>query len=104
MSKVHWSVAGAKAELVAGLELMLSGVVAARRRRYLMMNATEATLPAIRAVLPSMGAPSVLNLAAEGEIAVHAAVDADDVWTLLPALKRAGASSILVLPVERLVP
>ncbi len=97
-------VAVEQAELVAGLELMLSGVVAARRRRYLMMNATEATLPAIRAVLPSMGAPSVLNLAAEGEIAIHAAVDADDVWTLLPALKRAGASSILVLPVERLVP
>lgn len=96
--------AGAKADLVAGLELMLSGVVAARRRRYLMMNATEEALPAIRAVLPSMGAPSVLNLAAEGEIAVHAAVDADDVWSLLPALKRAGASSILVLPVERLVP
>ena len=51
-----------------------------------------------------MGAPSVLQLADEGEIAVHAAVDADDVWTLLPALKEAGASSILVLPVERLVP
>ncbi len=61
-------------------------------------------LPAIRDVLPSMGAPSVLNLAAEGEIAIHAAVDADDVWNLLPPLKAAGASSILVLPVERLVP
>jgi ATP phosphoribosyltransferase-like protein len=51
-----------------------------------------------------MGAPSVLQLADEGEIAGHAAVEADDVWTLLPALKEAGASSILVLPVERLVP
>jgi ATP phosphoribosyltransferase len=93
-----------KGEAVARLELMLSAVVAARRRRYLMMNAAAAALPAIRDVLPSMGAPSVLNLAAEGEIAVHAAVDADDVWNLLPRLKAAGASSILVLPVERLVP
>ena len=50
-----------------------------------------------------MGAPSVLQLADEGEIAVHAAVEADEVWTLLPALKDAGATSILVLPVERLV-
>lgn len=93
-----------KRDLVESLELMLSGVVAARRRRYVMMNATLERLPAIRAVLPSMGAPTVLTLADEGEIAVHAAVDADDVWTLLPALRDAGASSILVLPIERLVP
>ncbi len=93
-----------RAELVGRLELMLSGVVAARRRRYVMLNAHRDDLPAIRDLLPGMGAPSVLQLADEGEIAVHAAVEADDVWTLLPALKEAGASSILVLPVERLVP
>ena len=40
----------------------------------------------------------------EGAIAVHAAVAADDVWSLLPALRDAGATSILVLPIERLVP
>ena len=91
-------------DLIERLELMLSGVVAARRRRYVMMNATTATLPAIRAVLPSMGAPTVLALAEEGDIAVHAAVAADDVWALLPALRDAGATSILVLPIERLVP
>ena len=91
-------------DLVERLELMLSGVVAARRRRYVMMNATTETLPAIRAVLPSMGAPTVLALAEEGDIAVHAAVAADDVWSLLPALRDAGATSILVLPIERLVP
>lgn len=88
---------------VERLRLMLAGVVAARRRRYVMMNASVDALPGIRAILPSMGAPTVLQLADEGEIAIHAAVDADDVWTLLPALKEAGASSILVLPVERLV-
>jgi ATP phosphoribosyltransferase len=90
-------------ELVDRLDLMLLGVVAARRRRYVMMNARLADLPAIRAVLPSMGAPTVLPLADEGQIAVHAAVDADVVWELLPALKDAGATSILVVPVERLV-
>ncbi len=90
-------------ELVDRLDLMLLGVVAARRRRYVMMNARADDLARIRTVLPSMGAPTVVPLADEGEIAVHAAVDADDVWELLPALKDAGATSILVLPVERLV-
>ena len=89
------------ADLVDRLVLMVSGVVAARRRRYVMMNARPRRARGDPAVLPSMGAPSVLPLASEGQIAVHAAVEADDVWTLLPALKQAGASSILVLPVER---
>jgi ATP phosphoribosyltransferase len=95
---------GEKDELVGRLALMLEAVVAARRRRYVMMNAPAAALEEIRAVLPSMGAPSVLELAEPGQIAVHAAIDADQVWDLLPPLKAAGATSILVVPVERLVP
>jgi ATP phosphoribosyltransferase len=91
-------------EAVERLELMLRSVVAARRRRYVMMNAPAAALAEIRTILPSMGAPSVLNLADPGQIAIHAAVDTDEVWELLPKLKGAGASSILVVPVERLVP
>jgi len=94
----------ARRELVERLQLMLEGVVAARNRRYVMLNATEADLPAIRALLPGMGSPSVLPLAEEGQIAVHAAVEADQIWDLLPPLKAAGASSILVVPVERLLP
>ena len=91
-------------ELVERLELMLSGVVAARRRRYLMLNVPVEALERVEALIPGMDSPSVLPLAEEGMKAVHAAVDADAIWSLLPALKAAGASSILVLPVERLVP
>ena len=61
--------AGEHPEEVARLGLMLVGVAAARRRRYVMMNATVGDPPAIRAVLPSMGALTVLQLAEEGEIA-----------------------------------
>jgi ATP phosphoribosyltransferase len=91
-------------ELVERLELMVRGVVSARRRRYVMLNAPEGALPRIRELLPGMDAPSVLQLAEPGQIAVHAAVDTDEIWDLLPPLKAAGATSILVVPVERLVP
>ena len=93
-----------KDEHLERLALMLEAVVAARRRRYVMMNAPAAALDEIRAVLPSMGAPSVLQLADPGQIAIHAAIETDQVWDLLPPLKAAGATSILVVPVERLVP
>jgi ATP phosphoribosyltransferase len=91
-------------ELIGRLQLMLEGVVAARSRRYVMLNAPEAALPEIRELLPGLGAPSVLALAEPGQIAVHAAVDVGEIWDLLPLLKAAGASSILVVPVERLLP
>src|SRR3954471_7971227 len=91
-------------ELVERLELMVRGVVSARQRRYVMLNAPEEALPRIRELLPGMGAPSVLQVAEPGQIAVHAAVDTDEIWNLLPPLKAAGASSILVVPVERLRP
>ena len=45
----------------------------------------------------------MLQLADEGEIAIHAAVEVDEIWSLLPVLREAGATSILVLPIERLV-
>src|SRR5207247_900109 len=95
---------GERSALAERLELMLRSVVAGRRRRYLMMNAAESALPELREILPSMGAPSVLSLAEEGQIAIHAAVDVDEIWELLPRLKAAGASSLLVVPIERLVP
>src|SRR4029079_3759164 len=90
-------------ELLERLELMVRGVVSARQRRYVMLNAPEEALPRIRELLPGMGAPSVLQLAEPGQIPGHAAVDTDEIWDLLPPLKAAGASSILVVPVERLV-
>ena len=89
---------------VERLVLMLQAVVAARQHRYVMMNAPASALDRIREVLPSMGAPSVLQLAEPGQIAIHAAIDVDQVWDLLAPLKAAGASSILVVPVERLLP
>jgi ATP phosphoribosyltransferase len=45
----------------------------------------------------------VLPLAEPGMVAVHSVIPAVDVWRLLPALERAGASSILLVPVERML-
>ncbi len=100
----HGALDDGRRELLERLELMVRGVVSARRRRYVMLNAPERALPRIRELLPGMDAPSVLQLAEPGQIAVHAAVDTDEIWDLLPPLKAAGATSILVVPVERLVP
>jgi len=78
-------------------------VVDARATRYLMLNAHESALEAICALVPGSRAPSVLPLAEPGMVAVHSLVPAADVWRLLPELEAAGASSILLVPVERML-
>jgi ATP phosphoribosyltransferase len=87
-----------------GIVLMLGSVIAARDRKYLMMNAPASHLAELEDLLPGLESPSVIPLAHAGMIAIHAVVGADEVWGLLPRLKAAGASGILVLPIEKILP
>lgn len=94
----------ARAEELAAVDAMLGAVIAARGRKYLMMNAPGGMRAELEALLPGLESPSVIPLAHEGMVALHAVVAADEVWGLLPRLKAAGASGILVLPIEKIVP
>jgi ATP phosphoribosyltransferase len=89
---------------VAAVDTMLSAVIAARGRKYVMMNAPADTLPELERILPALESPTIIPLAHAGMIAIHSVVGADDVWGLLPRLRSAGASGILVLPIEKIVP
>jgi ATP phosphoribosyltransferase-like protein len=93
----------ATADGASVLAAVLRSVVDARGARYLMLNAPEGALPEICGLVPGSRAPTVLPLAEPGMVAVHALVPASDVWHLLPRLREVGASSILLVPVERLV-
>ena len=80
---------------------MMRAVVEARAHRYLMLNTPEG-LSTGSATSSAPRSPSVLPLAEPGMVAVHALVPSAEVWRLLPQLEETGASSILVLPVERM--
>ena len=82
---------------------MLLAAVAARSKRYVVMNAPLEALAAIEEIIPGIEAPSVVPLAHNGKVAVHSVVEAQDVWQVLPRLKEAGAGGILVLPIESLI-
>jgi ATP phosphoribosyltransferase len=93
----------AEEEAVGRLDTMLGAVLSGRLRKYVMMNAPADRLADLEALLPGLESPSVIPLAHRGMIAIHAVVGSDDVWDLLPRLKAAGASGILVLPIEKLI-
>jgi ATP phosphoribosyltransferase len=85
------------------LAAVFRSVVEARASRYLMLNAPKSALAEICEIVPGSRAPSVLPLSEPGMVAVHALVPAREVWRLLPRLEEAGASSILLVPIERLI-
>ena len=89
---------------IAVLQTAVESVLAARPKRYLMLNAPDVALEAIIALLPGLDAPTILPLARSDMHAVHAVVDAADRPRLLHPLKEAGASGLLVLPIEHLIP
>lgn len=82
----------------------LQGVVASQGTKYIMMNAPRAALDEITAILPGAGAPTVTPLAGPGDaVAVHAVCQENVFWETLERLKGAGASAILVLPIEKMM-
>jgi ATP phosphoribosyltransferase len=93
----------ARPDVIDSIETMLGATLAARDRKYLMMNAPKEKLAELEDLLPGLESPSIIPLAHEGMIAIHSVVEADQVWSLLPRLKAAGASGILILPIEKLV-
>ncbi len=85
------------------LATMVRAVVTARRKRYVLMNAPAHAIETIERIIPGADAPTVVPLAHDGMVAVHSVVDADEMWTVLPELEAAGASAILVLPIEQMI-
>ena len=91
------------AEEALQLAGVFRSVVNARGARYLMLNAPDESLEEICALVPGSGSPSVIPLAAQGMHAVHSVISAEDVWRVLPQLESAGATSILLVPLERML-
>ena len=99
----HLSANANRSTLVSRLRVRLDGLLTARRLKYVTLNAPEQALPRIREILPGMRSPTVIPLADSGMVAVHAAAQEEVFWEAMERLKEAGATEILVLPVEKVM-
>lgn len=93
-----------KAEWIDRLLQRVEGVMQVRESKYIMMHAPKSALARISALLPGSEAPTVLPLdGREDRVAVHVVCRENVFWETLESLKAAGASSLLVVPVEKML-
>lgn len=93
-----------KKELLNKLIRRIESSLTAKSSRYLMMNIPADSLERIKEIVPALKSPTVLPLADEGMLAVHAVIAADLFWNIVDDLKSVGASGILLFPIENLIP
>ena len=93
-----------KIEWINRLLQRVEGVMQVRESKYIMMHAPKSALARIAALLPGSESPTMLPLdSLDDQIAVHVVCRENVFWETLEALKSAGATSILVLPVEKML-
>jgi len=92
-----------KNEYLADIRRRIRSVMTARSSKYLMMNIPKDSLERIIKIIPSLKSPTVLHLAEQNMLAVHAVIPSDSFWKIIDDLKAAGASGVLLLPIENLI-
>jgi ATP phosphoribosyltransferase len=93
-----------KQEWTRRLLMRIDGVEQVKGSKYIMLHAPRSALAAIAKLLPGSEAPTVIPLEGRGDrVAVHAVCRENVFWETLEELKGAGATSVLVLPVEKML-
>jgi ATP phosphoribosyltransferase len=92
-----------KRTLIDRLMIRVRGSQEARGKRYLMMNAPSDSVQKLKRVIPSLKSPTVVPLAQAGMVAIHTVVAEDVFWDVMEKLKQAGASDIIVVPIETII-
>ena len=92
----------AKRHAMGQLMTLLYGSLEAREQVLLKLNVTSECYEAVLGVLPSAKSPTVSELAGGG-FAVESVVEKRQINLLIPALKDAGATDLLEIPIAKIV-
>jgi ATP phosphoribosyltransferase len=93
-----------KQDWVRRLLMRIDGVQQVKESKYIMLHAPRSALPQIARLLPGSEFPTIIPLEGTNDkVAVHAVCRENVFWETLEGLKAAGASAVLVLPVEKML-
>lgn len=90
-------------KILDNLLLRINAVKAAKKYKYIMMNAPDHQLKNICALLPGMKSPTIVPLAESGWSSIQSVVNENDFWEVIEKLKIFEAEGILVVPIEKMI-
>ena len=96
------SITSKKLPLIDKVVSRINSVIKAKDSKYIMFNADTDDADELIKLLPSAESPTVIPLADRSKVAIHTVCKEDIFWKTIESLKSRGASSILVLPIEKL--
>ena len=92
-----------KRSKMENIAILLKAAIEARNKVGLKMNIKKTDLQSILEILPSEKSPTISSLADEDYIAIEVIIEDKIERTLVPALKRAGASGIITYPLNKVI-
>lgn len=92
-----------KQEIADRLMVRVNSALCVSKKKYVVLNAPKSKLDEISKLLPGSESPSVLPLLRDDMVSLHAICTETEFWATMEKLKSAGASSIAVLPIEKML-
>jgi ATP phosphoribosyltransferase len=92
-----------KREKIENISILLSAAIEARNKVGLKMNVQKKDLDRVLKVLPAEKSPTISGLADSDYVALEVIIDDKIERSLVPALKRAGASGIITYPLNKVI-
>jgi len=94
-----------KRQICAKLGRRIEGVLNAKGKRYIMLNARKDQVQGITDILPCAGSPTIISEKDPDSVAIHVVCPEDQLWDLMENLEAEGATDIVVTDIEKfLVP
>lgn len=92
-------------EVLADLELRIGAALDARKRQYLLLHISPDRLDQLTELFHGLASPTVLPLSERDDlVAAHLVVQRDELWAKLGALRALGATGIVALPTDAVLP
>ena len=101
--KTNQELSPGKQELIEKFLVRIDGFQQAKQSRYIMMNAPASAVEKVKQIIPSMKSPTVMPLAETDMVAIHTVIPITEFWQVMEELKDAGASDVVMLPIESMI-
>ena len=92
-----------KRKKIEDIVILLNAAIDARSKVGLKMNISKKDLQSVLKILPAEKSPTISNLVESDYVAIEVIIEEEVERSLVPALKRAGASGIITYPLNKVI-